>query len=511
VSADEYFADGNRLFRDDLYFAALLRYRQAAETGLDTPMLHYNTGVAHYKAGQHVRASEALEKALASPRLRVVTHYNLGLNAYAAGNEDEALRWFRLARDQQENETIAEYARLAIGRIRTVDIETDSDPVVREVRRKQEKREFANLELRARISFGSDSNAFRAPSEPYIDFGNPNEPLVVPVEQAGAFMPIALGAKYQVNAYDNEGFFAAYRVDGRYYQDAELENANEYLHELSVGSEYRRKSESGDNDRRLYSAFRIGQRDQVYYDPDDGGGRTVNDVDISDRFKYVRFGPELAFRQFYERFGFGVRGQAELWNYEEVEEVPEYDHEYFLLSAYGQYKFSRSSLLRFTVSGFSRQFGDRRARDADGTIDIDNDTLTYDYLEAGVTARQRIGDKFWFGVNYERRQREDGFVGYADYTRDSYGAEIRWGIGSRLDFEISGYYRLYDFPNAFAFNNPDQGVKTLETVDVNVSASYRMTRSLFLVLEGALDERVSTDSRIEYERSQFVLGIHWEP
>ena len=51
MTAREYFADGNRLFRDDLYWAALLRYRQAAEGGLDTPLLHYNTGVAHYRAG----------------------------------------------------------------------------------------------------------------------------------------------------------------------------------------------------------------------------------------------------------------------------------------------------------------------------------------------------------------------------------------------------------------------------------------------------------------------------
>ena len=50
MSAEELFRDGNRLFRDDLYWAALLRYEQAAEAGLDTALLHYNTGVAHYKA-----------------------------------------------------------------------------------------------------------------------------------------------------------------------------------------------------------------------------------------------------------------------------------------------------------------------------------------------------------------------------------------------------------------------------------------------------------------------------
>ncbi|MGB5628875.1 MAG: hypothetical protein WBM57_05885, partial [Woeseiaceae bacterium] len=60
MTAEQYFADGNRLFRDDLYWAALLRYQQAADEGLDTPLLHYNTGIAHYRAGQHIRARVSL-------------------------------------------------------------------------------------------------------------------------------------------------------------------------------------------------------------------------------------------------------------------------------------------------------------------------------------------------------------------------------------------------------------------------------------------------------------------
>ena len=106
MSAEELFRDGNRLFRDDLYWAALLRYDQAAEAGMDTPLLHYNSGVAHYKAGQHIRARESLQKATRSPSLRQLAHYNLGLNAYAAGDSDEALTWFRYARDEGSNEEI---------------------------------------------------------------------------------------------------------------------------------------------------------------------------------------------------------------------------------------------------------------------------------------------------------------------------------------------------------------------------------------------------------------------
>ena len=113
-TAEELFADGNRLFRDDLYWAALLRYRQAADAGMNSALLHYNTGVAHYKAGQYDRARFELEAAAKSARLEVVAHYNLGLNAWAAGANEEALSWFRLARDQQQNPQISKLATTAI-------------------------------------------------------------------------------------------------------------------------------------------------------------------------------------------------------------------------------------------------------------------------------------------------------------------------------------------------------------------------------------------------------------
>jgi tetratricopeptide (TPR) repeat protein len=509
MTAAEYFEDGNRLLEDDLYFAALLRYRQAGDAGYSSPLLQFNVGVANYRAGQYVRARESFMLALDDPELGPLAQYNLGLNAYATGDTEESLRWLRLARDQAEDDTIARYAEVAIGRVLSGD--TREAPEVEKTLRVEESRGFTKLALNAKISFGNDSNPFRAPSAPYIDYSDPNQPVIVPVEQAGAFMPVALGAKYQLNAYDNEGFFAAYRLDGRYYQDKELENANEYLHEVSFGSEYRHRDDETGRERRLYSAFRIGQRDQVYYDRDNGGRQVANDVDVSDRFRYVRYGPELALRQFYGRFGFGIRGRAELWNYDPVEEVPEYDHEFFLLSTYAQVEFTPTSLLRVKATGYTRRFGDRRARSLDGSLDIDNDTLTYNYLEGTVTARQRVGGKFWFGVDYEYRQREDKFVGYADYTRNSYGAEVRWGLGSRLDFEVSGHYRLYNFTNAYAFHDPARGAKTLESRDTNVRATYRMTPSLFLVFEATIDEQVSTDSRLEYDRSQFVLGVHWEP
>ena len=168
LSAEQYFADGNRLFRDDLYWAALLRYRQAADEGMNTPLLHYNMGVAHYRAGQHVRARESLEKALGDPALSIAAHYNLGLNAYALGQTDEALRWFRLARDQNVNtRKFRNTLSLPSPGFETLQAKPD-DFEVRVVER-EKKREFSDLKLHATVGYGSDSNVFRSPDQPYID------------------------------------------------------------------------------------------------------------------------------------------------------------------------------------------------------------------------------------------------------------------------------------------------------------------------------------------------------
>ena len=111
ATASEMFADGNRLFREELYWAALLRYSQASEAGMDTPVLHYDMGVAHYKARQYARARESLLKSSRYEPLRPISHYNLGLAAFADGDIDEALGWFRRARDQAEGTSAAWHGR----------------------------------------------------------------------------------------------------------------------------------------------------------------------------------------------------------------------------------------------------------------------------------------------------------------------------------------------------------------------------------------------------------------
>jgi tetratricopeptide (TPR) repeat protein len=505
ATASDLFADGNRLFRDDLYWAALLRYQQASDAGMDTPLLHYNSGVAHYKAQQYVRARKSLLEASQYGPLQPISHYNLGLNAYAQGDIDEALHWFRLARDQQQRKDISRLANRAILKLnRELAL---AEPIKVPATVRERERKFTNFDLRARVGVGIDDNVFRSPSDSYVDLANPAQPLVTPNVQQGTFIPVSVFAKYQVNSLENEGFFGLYRLGGRYFQDSELSNANEYLHEIGFGSEYRRREES--RERHVYSAFKFAQHDETYYDPDTGLSRSVGGVDIGDRMSYIRYGPEFWIRETFGKFSIGGRAKGQLWNYEETLAVPEYDHEYWEIGVNTQYRFTSTSLLRLSAEYYTRRFGDRPAYELDGTQPVGNPSIRYDYVEYAVEARQRITRAMWFGVAYARTEREDRHVGYNNYFRDDYGAQLHLSVGDRFDLDATATYRIYNFENAFAFNVLAGGRKTLETSEGMVTASFRMTDTLSLVGEYLYRDVVSNDTRIEYARSQMLLSIRW--
>ncbi len=355
MTAQQYFEDGNRLYRDNLYWAALLRYRQAAEEGLDSAVLHYNTGVAHYRAGQHVRARQSFEQALQEPALLAATQYNIGLNAYALGDTADALQWFRRVPASGGNKKFGALAAVAIARIERA-IAAASEPVTGDAT-DDDARPFANLELRASVGFGANDNIFRTPGQNYIDFASAGSPLVTPEPLSGAYVPFRLSAKYVVNSLPFEGFYGAYRLAGRVHSDETLNNADEYMQELSFGNDYYRKEER--RVREVKSAFTIAQHDEIYYDRDSGDPRVLPGADLSDRMNYVRYGPQLSLRQSHRRLSFGAKLKGQLWNYEATDALPEYDHEYFFLQLFAQVKFTSSSLLRLTAAGYSRRFGDR--------------------------------------------------------------------------------------------------------------------------------------------------------
>ena len=160
---------------------------------------------------------------------------------------------------------------------------------------------------------------------------------------------------------------------------------------------------------------------------------------------------------------------------------------------------------------FKRHFGDRPSFELDGTQPANNPAVRYDYVEYGLTARQRVGNSFWFGMDYKHRTREDRYVGYNNYQQNAFGVEVHLDMGQRFDFDASAEYRLFDYENAFAFHNPAAGRKTQERAFGLAQLTFRITQSLSLVGEFRLETVESNDARIAYDRNTMFLSLRWEP
>lgn len=503
----EQFADGNRLYHDDLYWAALLRYRQAADSGFDSALLYYNSGVAHYRAQQYARARESFLEAIAEPRLTHRIQYNLGLTELAAGNTENAVTWFQRAGAQQDEPVLASLAAAAVVHISSNTPEAYRDRPVPTPTRRAPERPFGSLELRAALSVGSDDNVFRTPATAYNDLSQPGVPTVSPVVQSGVFYPVDIKAKYSVNSFEHESFFGSYRVSGRYYHDEALDNASEYAHQLAFGTEYERQTDT--RERKIYSAFTISSYDGSWYDRDDGTEREFNDGNVGSRLSYARYGPEIWMRQSYSRLSFNVHAKGQIWNYDDTEALPEYDHEYLHIGASFQYRFTSTSLLRVKVDAWQRRFGERPSFDLNGEQPIDNPPIHYDYVQLGATARQRITSLMWFGINYARTERRDKHSGYYDYFRDDYGIDFSFRVNDRFIVRADANYGIYSYLNAFAYNTAAGGRRTLEKADARLLATWRFTPRLSLVAGLEHRDIESNDQRIAYTRNQVMLGLHW--
>ena len=189
--------------------------------------------------------------------------------------------------------------------------------------------------------------------------------------------------------------------------------------------------------------------------------------------------------------------------------VPEFDHEYWLLGLNAQFRLSPTSILRLDADYYTRRYSDRPSYDLDGNLSVTNPDVRYDYLEYALEARQRITDVMWLGIGYARTNREDRYLGYNNYVRDQYTVRFNWRIGNRFRVEAVGGFFNYDYENAFAFQEPTAGRKTMQRSYASLEASFRMTHTLDLVAEYLYQDTVSNDTRLDYTRSQAILAIRW--
>jgi hypothetical protein len=297
----------------------------------------------------------------------------------------------------------------------------------------------------------------------------------------------------------------AYEFDGRYYTDRQFQNADEYAHRLSVSA---RKASGPQLDRTLLIRMYLGHHDETNFDPDNGLERLAAGEDISDRFKYWN---AVAITDYERPVGpviVGVRGMTELRDYGKVETVSEYDNKFFLAGASARIPLFPRTQLRFGYDRYLRKYNERRALNSDGSLIAANPALEYEYDALSVTALFDLGSAE-LEVGYDLSDRKDSFVGYNDYRRGSIRVKGSWQPIRRLRLEFTGMSSSYDYPNAFAFDVPQGGAKTLDYIEAELRARFSVTRHLQLWAEARYWNVDSSDPRIAYSRVQFPIGFAW--
>lgn len=508
-TAAELMAEGNALVRSQVYRTALLRYREAAAAGLDTPLLHYNIGVVQYQLGNFADAAAELERAAAEPALAALAHYNRGLALRAAGEPDAAAAAFDAAAGSADDRDLRRLAENAAAASRS----TPGPQPVRATRRVERDRAAADerigrLELVASARLGADDNVYRTPPNAYVDLADPLQATVTPVVQAASFMPAELHAVYVLgNEAGDTEFLFRYDLDGAFY-DAEFSNANEVDQRFSMGADI----VLGERERRrrtVDTEFYVGTHDETNYDPDDGFARDVDGDDLSDRFSYKSSGVRGQFEQTMGRITWGFELRFERDEYGRTDAVANFDHDYYYTGVDIDYAFSDVMTLELGLRGYRTLFDARPARDLNGELLDTNPAQEYGHLGLKLGVTRRLGAAVELEADYLRLERTDEFLGYYDYTQDALRVAAVFRPAPRFRLELAAIARSYDYPRAFAFHVAAGGPRELAETRLALEAEFELTRRLALWAELDSVDVTSTDARAEYLRTQTMLGVEW--
>lgn len=501
--------EANSLVRSGLYRAALLRYREAAAAGVDSPLLYYNLGIVYYRLERYAEAEQALARAVEDSRLAPLATYNRGLAQLALGDRAAAEASFLAVADSAAKRELRRLAERAAERAAGSAAGPSRAPERRRATRR-DATEPRDLRVLAFARLAQDDNVYRAPSDAYVDQAAPGQPLVTPVAYSASYVPVDLIAEYRLpNEAGDTDFVFAYRMNGDFY-DREFSNATSVSQELSIGADIvLGEHATPRRNRTLDSMFFVRSHEETNFDPDDGLDRAVNGEGVADRFRYRAAGIEVDYSHSIEKWEWGFDVDFEKRQYADIPLLTNYDHAYYSTRLWVEREINRRTSLSFGLRRFQRVYDERRARDLAGVLLSTNPALEYAYSGAQIGVRRRLGGAFELRLDYLRLDRVDGFVGYYDYTQDVVRIGAAYRPSARLEVGAWASSRVYDYPNAFAFNLPSAGARELDSVSAEVELEYSFNQRISLWASIETYRASSTDPRYAYDRSVSMLGVKW--
>ena len=497
--------EANHLFRSKVYAAALERYQEAEKAGLSSPLLDYNMGLTCYRLGKYDEAVTHLERAYHDESLAALAAYNLGLAERAGGHADAAARWFDAAATHAVGTPLEKLARQSLAVPQSdLALAANRPPRHKEL---EPQRPIGQLDIVVRTGYGSDSNPNRAPSEPYVDLAAPGSPTVVPEAVPSVYSPLQATVQYTLHNEDTKtDFVFGYDVDADYY--AQYYANDENSQRVRMGANML-LGDTGTRRRLLETQLYAVKHYHRNYDPDNGVDRTLNDEEIWKQYNYTGAGLQADFQHELGKWQWGFNTLLEHRAYDEVPVIASYDQDLYLFKLRAGYAFTERTSVRVALHSYRREAVERQSRDLDGSLLSTYPPLDYSYqgVELGVT--QRVLRWMSLDVSYMRLDRTDGFQGYMDYTQDILGARVVMRPGKRWTISAGVTQRSYDYANAFAFNDPNSGPKTLDDTIADFGVNFDVMKSLSISVDLASTDVTSSDPRAAYTRQRSLIGAVW--
>jgi hypothetical protein len=358
-----------------------------------------------------------------------------------------------------------------------------------------------------RTGYGTDSNPNRAPSEPYVDLAAPGTPTVVPEAVSSSYSPLQATVQYTLHdERGNTDFVFGYDIDADYY--SEFYANDESSQRVRVGANVL-LGDTGTRRRFLETQLFTVKHTQRNYDPDNGVDRTLGDEEIWQQYNYSAAGLQADFQHTLGKWGWGFSTLLEHRTYDTVPLIASYDTDLYLFKLRASYAFSDRTSMRAALHSYRREATERQSRDIDGTLLSTYPPLDYSYqgVELGVT--QRVLRWMSLDFSYMRLDRTDAFQGYMNYTQDIIGARVVMRPSKRWTISAGLTQRSYDYQNAYAFNDPAAGAKTLDDSIADLSVNFDVLKSLSVSVDLASTDVTSSDPRAAYTRQRSLVGAVW--
>lgn len=364
--------------------------------------------------------------------------------------------------------------------------------------------------LEVEAGLGYDSNAYLAPSEPYIDYAPATPQAVNPVKHAGVFIPLGVDIDYNGRGDKRHGAIGSYSFYGNIYPDSETENANEYNHMLQGGMEFLLK-QSGRREDTLSVTPYFGVHDKTYFNRDTGDQMASNlGTDLSDRYSYNITGLKAKLKHDTSRLPHSFHADLARRDYVEPASTAydSYDHDYFKIGGDIEFTLAKPTKLMLSYDYFTRNYDEWKARDLSGNS-VPGTTREYVYNQVGASLRQKINADLALYLDFDVTDRKDKYVGYNDYRKNRYGLRAIYGKDD-IRIKAKAVWWKRDYDNAFAFDNPTQEDMSYKAAEYSLTADYSLTKHHGLWAEFKSVDQQSTDLRYDYERKQVMAGWRLE-